>query len=109
MEITTFSEMRANMKAYFDKACDNHEPVYVKRKDGRDVVILSKEDYESMDETAYLMASPANAKHLTDAIARLESSNPEDRVVFDTIEDFEDYVKSRGIDLNGDGEEDEDY
>ena len=64
MPTTSYTVARKNLKAIFDKACNDSEPMVVKRRNGEDVVILSLSDYESLDETAYLLSSPANRKHL---------------------------------------------
>jgi antitoxin YefM len=64
----SYSQLRAELKSVLDEVCDNHEPVYVTRRRGGDVVILSREDYESLDETAHLLRSPANAKRLMEAV-----------------------------------------
>ena len=66
----TYSRLRAELKSVLDEVCDNREPVYVSRRKGGDVVILSREDYESLDETAYLLRSPANARRLDAALNR---------------------------------------
>lgn len=63
-----YSELRQNLKSVLDSVCDNHETVLITRKNGGDVVILSREDYESLDETAYLLQSPVNRKRLTTAL-----------------------------------------
>ena len=34
---------------------------------------MSLEDYQSMEETTYLLRSPANARHLLESIAELEA------------------------------------
>ena len=56
-----------------DKVCADHAPVIITRDHDESVVLLSLEDYESLEETAYLMRSPANAKRLLEAIDALES------------------------------------
>lgn len=64
----SYSQLRAELKSVLDDVCDTHEPVYVTRQRGGDVVILSREDYEAMDATAHLLSSPANAKRLMEAV-----------------------------------------
>lgn len=66
----TYSRLRANLKSALDKVCGDHEPVVVERQKSGDVVLLSREDYESLQETAYLLRSPANARRLLDAVNR---------------------------------------
>jgi antitoxin YefM len=73
MTTMTYSRLRANLKSALDKACADHEPVVVERQSGGDVVLLSREDYDCLQETAYLLRSPANAKRLLDAVKRNKS------------------------------------
>ena len=47
-----------------DGVFTSHSPLFVTRANGEDVVVLSKADYESMQETFYLLKSPANAARL---------------------------------------------
>ncbi len=54
-----------------DRVCDDHDPVIITRNRDQAVVMLSLEDYESLQETAYLLRSPANAKRLLDSIDAL--------------------------------------
>ena len=60
-----------------DRVCADHDPVIITRNRDQAVVMLSLDDYESLQETAYLLRSPANAKRL---IASIESLNAEDTV-----------------------------
>ena len=68
MQITTYSAFRQQLKSYLDKVRDSHSPLYVTSTNGEDVVVLSKSDYESMEETFYLLKSPANALRLLNGI-----------------------------------------
>jgi antitoxin YefM len=70
MDTITYSKLRANLKSALDRAVDDHEVITIKRTKGGDAVILSKDDYSSLAETAYLLRSPANAKQLRDAMKR---------------------------------------
>lgn len=62
MHIVTFSELRNDLKKIMDDSADQHEIVIVKRPKGENMVLLSQRDYESLQETAYLLGSEANAK-----------------------------------------------
>jgi len=64
MLITTYSDFRQQLKFYLDKVRNNHTPVILKTANAEDVVVISKADYESMEETFYLLKSPANATRL---------------------------------------------
>jgi antitoxin YefM len=76
------SELRRTLKAASDQVCDRHEPLLIRRRRGGDVVLMAKEDYESLEETAYLLSSPENARRLLEALRR----RAEDRSAFASIE-----------------------
>jgi antitoxin YefM len=66
----SYSELREHLKEHLDRVCDDNGPLFVTRKRGEEVVILSREDYASLEETAYLLRSPANARRLAAAVKR---------------------------------------
>jgi antitoxin YefM len=72
MKITSYSNFRQNLKLFLDNVFVNHDPLFVTRTNGEDVVVLSKTDYESMMETLHLLGNPNNAKRLIDSIKELE-------------------------------------
>jgi len=65
---TTYSALRSNLKQALDEVCADHEPLRVERKNGEPVVVVSEADFRSMEETAYLLRSPANARRLLNAL-----------------------------------------
>jgi len=71
MDAISYSALRANLAGTMDRVCDDREPIVVTRKNGRSVVMLSLEDYTSLEETAHLLQSPANAERLLSAIEQL--------------------------------------
>lgn len=79
MEITTYSNFRQNMKSFLDKIFLNHTPLFVTRTNGQDVVVLSKTDYESLNETLYLLSSPKNALRLNEGIAEYHRNGGEEK------------------------------
>ena len=56
-----------------EKVCNDHQPVIITRKREPPVVMISLEDFQAMEETAYLLRSSANARHLLESIAELEA------------------------------------
>jgi antitoxin YefM len=72
MTALSYSDARDNLAATMDKVCQDHNPVVITRNRKQAVVMLSLEDYSSLEETAYLMRSPANARRLIESIAEIE-------------------------------------
>jgi antitoxin YefM len=77
MRTMTYSETRAHFAEVLNRVADDREEVVVTRSGREDVVIVSREDYESLRETAYLLRNPANARRLLAAISRLENGGGE--------------------------------
>jgi antitoxin YefM len=73
MNAITYSEAREKLAETMDKVCDDHSPIIVTRKNQRSVVMISLEDYQALEETAYLLRSPNNARRLLESIAELEA------------------------------------
>jgi len=81
MDALTYSQARRDLANTMDKVCDDHSPVIVTRKNRRPVVMMSLEDYESLEETAYLLKSPKNVRRLLESIAELESGGGMERAL----------------------------
>ncbi|MCQ8103931.1 type II toxin-antitoxin system prevent-host-death family antitoxin [Methylomonas sp. SURF-2] len=79
MDAISYSAARANLAKTMDKVCADHAPIIITRKSESPVVMLSLEDYQAMEETAYLLRSPANARRLLESIAELESGQGTER------------------------------
>ena len=73
MNAISYTSARENLASTMDRVCADHTPVIITRNRDQSVVMLSLEDFESLEETAYLIRSPANAKRLLEAIHALES------------------------------------
>lgn len=73
MNAITYTTARAKLAETMDRVYDDHAPVIVTRKSGKNVVLLSLEDYESWQETAYLLRTPNNAKRLLKSIEQAEN------------------------------------
>ena len=79
MEITTYTAFRQHLKSFLDKVLVSHSPLFVTRANGEDVVVLSKADYDSMQETFYLLKSPRNAIRLMEAIDDFDKNKGQER------------------------------
>ena len=71
MNAITYSYARENLSSTITDVCLNHDPIIITKKGTDAVVMISLEDFESMQETAYLLKSPKNAKRLLEAIEQL--------------------------------------
>lgn len=73
-----YSDLRTNLKAYIDKVCEDHAPLLIKQRNGDNVVVISEEDYTSLEETAYLSSPPNNLKRVLTAQKRHSGKTLED-------------------------------
>ena len=73
MDTITYSAVRSNLAQTMDKVCDDHAPIIITRKTAKPVIMLSLEDYQALEETAYLLRSPKNARRLMESIMQLEA------------------------------------
>jgi len=79
MNSITYTAARGNLAQTMKQVCEDHEPVTITRKDENAVVMLSLEDYKSLEETAYLLRSPRGAKRLLESIVELEKGEGRER------------------------------
>lgn len=73
MNTISFTEACENLASTMDKVCSEHMPVMITRNDNEPVVMLSLEDFESSEESAFLLREPAVAERLLEGIRALES------------------------------------
>ena len=71
MDAITYPSARANLARTMDRVCENHEALIITRNGEQSVVMLALVDYQSLEETAYLLRNPANAKRVLSATAQL--------------------------------------
>jgi antitoxin YefM len=65
MKAVTYTDARKNLRALIQEVCKDSEPaVIVSNRAKEQAVLISLEDYQAMEETAYLLSSPANRTHL---------------------------------------------
>lgn len=75
MDTINYSTFRNHLASILDKVNDDHKPILITRQNGKPAVVISLEDFQAYEETAYLMASPKNAERLNLAINEAEAGN----------------------------------
>lgn len=81
MDAITYTVARANLASTMNRVCDDHEALIITRNKEQSVVMLSLEDYKALEETAYLLRTPANAKRLLSATAQLNAGKGVERTL----------------------------
>jgi len=73
MDAISYTAARANLSKTMEQVCNDHAPIIITRKRESPVVMLSLADYQAMEETSYLLRSPANARNLLESIVELDT------------------------------------
>jgi len=73
MKTLTYTAARENLAQTMQQVCDDHAAVVITRRRDQAVVMMSLADYESLEETAYLLRSPRNARRLREAVDQLRA------------------------------------
>ena len=79
MDAISYTAARANLAKTMEKVCEDHDPVIITRRREAPVVMISLEDFQAMEETAYLLRTPTNARRLLESIAELEAGKGAER------------------------------
>lgn len=72
MQVVSFSDLRKDMKHVMDVTRERHEPTIITRKQGN-MVLMSLEDYNALEETAYILSSQKNAQRILMSVAELRA------------------------------------
>jgi antitoxin YefM len=79
MDTMSYTAFRNDLASVLDKVNDDHKPVLITRQNGKPAVVISLEDFQAYEETAYLMASPKNAARLNEAINQVSAGKATQR------------------------------
>lgn len=77
MDSIPLAAAQLNLSDLLDRVSENREPVVVRRRDGKSVVLVSLAEYRSMEETSYLLGSRNNARRLLEGISEMERGDEE--------------------------------
>lgn len=78
MTAITATDARKALFPLIEQVNDDHTPVEIVSKRGN-AVLISKDDYDAMVETAYLLSSPANARRLLDSMEAVRAGQYRER------------------------------
>ena len=73
MDTMNYSYTRQHFADVMDRVNNDRAPLLITRQQGKPVVMMSLDDFNALEETAYLLRSPANTQRLIDAIAQVRS------------------------------------
>lgn len=73
MNTITYAAAKRNLAAAMDFVCGGRRHVLIRRKRGKSVVMLSLEEYTTLEETAYLLSNRTNAARLLQSVQAFES------------------------------------
>jgi len=79
MDSISYTAARSNLAKTMEQVCNDHAPVAITRKGQGTVVLMSMDDFQALEETAYLLRSPKNTRRLIEAIAQLEDGKGNER------------------------------
>lgn len=83
MNAVTLSEAKRNLEQLIEQVIADAEPTIIVSDTGQRVVFLSLDEYNSWNETLYLLANPANAAHLRKSIAEAHAGAIHERTLDD--------------------------
>ena len=72
MKAITYTAARESLADTMQRVCEDHDPVVITRRRDQAVVMMALDDYEALEETAYLLRSPRNARRLREAVDQLK-------------------------------------
>ena len=79
MDAISYTAARSNLAKTMEQVCEDHAPLIITRKKAPSVVMMSLEDFEALQETAYLLRAPENARRLLESVAELERGGGRER------------------------------
>lgn len=88
MKTTSYTDLKANLKSYIDAVIDNYDTVVVNRGNGKGVVMISLDEYNSLKETEFLMSSPDTIKAIHKGEEDIKNGNSISQNEGESIEDF---------------------
>ena len=84
MTVISIDEAKANLEKVIEQVMNDAEPAVVRTSTGDEIVLLSRDEFDSWIETIYLLASPANGAHLRKSINEAEIGKVVEKELLET-------------------------
>ncbi|HML04940.1 MAG TPA: type II toxin-antitoxin system prevent-host-death family antitoxin [Methanobacterium sp.] len=88
MLAVNYTNLRENLKEYCDKVNDDYETVIVTRKNNKNIVMISQEEYNNLMENMFIMSNKKYYDRLVESRKQIETG----KVVKKTTKELEDMV-----------------
>lgn len=75
MKTVNYLELRQNLKTNLDMVCEDSDILVIHRSKGKSVVMMSIDDFNSFQETQYLLSTKNNRDRLLNAIDDVDKGN----------------------------------
>lgn len=83
MNAVTLNDAKHNLERLISRAIVDAEPTIICTDDGQKVVFMSLDEFNTWQETLYLLSNPANAAHLRQSIAEANAGKVQQRALLD--------------------------
>lgn len=83
---TTYTNAREHLAELLDRAADDREIVVIERRGHADVALIALDELASLQETAHLLRSPANARRLLESLQRSLANDVQPQSIDDLVE-----------------------
>lgn len=84
MNAITVNEAKQNLDQLIEQVISDEEPTIICSDQGKKAVLLSLDEFNSWQETLYLLSNPANAEHLRKSIAQAQMGKTTERELIET-------------------------
>ncbi|MEX1191465.1 MAG: type II toxin-antitoxin system Phd/YefM family antitoxin [Brumimicrobium sp.] len=82
MKVVNYTDLRVNLKKWMDIVINDVEELIIKRKNNKDLVLISLDEYNSLKETSYLL-SGKNRDVLMQSIKEAKGGQSEEHDLFE--------------------------
>jgi antitoxin YefM len=84
MDAVTVNHATQNLNHLIGQVISNVEPTIICNDKGERALLMSMDEFNSWQETLYLLSNPVNAEHLRESIAQAKIGKTQERELIET-------------------------